>query len=133
MGKRRTRYIPTGYIATAVCAGELKFCGAGQLYDRVRHIDSATECAAENAVGGAYRFLRMKFAVAILCISLTALFADEQQLGEHARAAKAAEARHDYKTAIREYRALTKLVPDNPQLRTNLAIALYLDGDSAGA
>ncbi|HEY3455599.1 MAG TPA: tetratricopeptide repeat protein, partial [Bryobacteraceae bacterium] len=67
----------------------------------------------------------MKFAAAILCISLTPLFADDQ-LGEHAQAAKAAEARHDYKTAIREYRALTKLVPDNPQLRTNLAIALYL-------
>ncbi len=74
----------------------------------------------------------MKFAAAILCISLTPLFADDQ-LGEHAQAAKAAEARHDYKTAIREYRALTKLVPDNPQLRTNLAIALYLNGDSVAA
>ena len=74
----------------------------------------------------------MKFAVAILCISFTPLFADEQP-GEHAQAAKAAEARHDYKTAIREYRALVKLLPDNPQIRTNLGIALYLDGDSTGA
>src|SRR5256885_345354 len=74
----------------------------------------------------------MKFAVLIVCALFTPPLADDQ-LAAHAREAKAAEVRHDYKTAAAEYRALTRLVPDRPQIRTNLAIALYLDGDSAGA
>jgi len=75
----------------------------------------------------------MKSAVLIVCVAFAPLLADDEQLAAHAREAKAAEARHDYKKAIGEYRILTRLVPDNPQIRTNLAIALYLDGDSAGA
>ena len=74
----------------------------------------------------------MKFAVLIVCVSFAPLLADEQ-LASHAREAKAAEARHDYKKAISEYKILARLAPESPQIRTNLAIALYLDGDSAGA
>ena len=59
--------------------------------------------------------------------------ANEEELTSHARAAKAAEERGDYSSAIREYRSLSRLLPGNAQIRANLGIALYLNGDLSEA
>lgn len=50
----------------------------------------------------------------------------QEDLARHAQAAKAAEARRDFPTAIREYQVLVKALPQSAELRTNLGIALYL-------
>jgi tetratricopeptide (TPR) repeat protein len=65
--------------------------------------------------------------VSLVCVG--SLFAQSaEQLALHTQKAKAAESQHDYKTAVVEYGALARLLPENPQIRTNLGIALYLSG-----
>lgn len=73
--------------------------------------------------------LRSVLVFSFACAGSLAAQSVDEQTALHARQAKAAETRHDYKTAIHEYDALVRLLPDNPQIRTNLGIALYLNGD----
>jgi predicted Zn-dependent protease len=53
------------------------------------------------------------------------------QLIEHQHAAQQAEAGGDFETAIREYRILTKAMPDSAELESNLGVALYFHHDLA--
>lgn len=55
------------------------------------------------------------------------------QAAEHASAARAAESRNDFPTAVREYRTLAKLLPRSAEVQSNLGVALYFNHDMAGA
>ena len=55
------------------------------------------------------------------------------QAAEHASAARLAEGHNDFPTAVREYRALAKLLPHSAEVQSNLAVALYFDNDLTGA
>jgi tetratricopeptide (TPR) repeat protein len=57
----------------------------------------------------------------------------DEQLAQHQQRAQEAEARQDFGTAIREYRILLRAVPGNPELESNLGIALYFHHDLAQA
>ena len=49
------------------------------------------------------------------------------QMERYARAAEAAEDRKDFHSAVQQYRDLLKLLPNNPEIRSNLGVALYFD------
>ena len=51
--------------------------------------------------------------------------ASPSAIAEHQLAARQAEARDDFATAIEEYRLLTTWLPDNGQVWSNLGVALY--------
>lgn len=45
----------------------------------------------------------------------------------HAQAARAAEKKDDFPVAVREYRTLAKMLPENAEVESNLGVALYFD------
>lgn len=49
------------------------------------------------------------------------------QIEKHAEAAQEAQARQDFKTAITEYEILSRQMPRNAELMSNLGVALYFD------
>jgi tetratricopeptide (TPR) repeat protein len=51
------------------------------------------------------------------------------QIAVHQRTAREAEARQDFQTAITEYEFLTRLLPGNGELQSNLGVALYFHRD----
>jgi tetratricopeptide (TPR) repeat protein len=53
----------------------------------------------------------------------------DEQLAVHQQHARAAEQRHDFATAVREYKAMTVAVPNNAELQSNLGVALYFNHD----
>lgn len=80
-------------------------------------------------------FLRFWVLAGIAGFSNPAAFAqvDDANVTALAQRAKQAEQTGDYSTAINAYRALARLLPDNPQVRTNLGIAFYLAKDNRSA
>ncbi|HEU5341000.1 tetratricopeptide repeat protein [Edaphobacter sp.] len=52
---------------------------------------------------------------------------------QRAQAARLAESRNDFPTAVREYEALAKLMPHNAEVQSNLGVALYFNHDMTGA
>ncbi len=63
------------------------------------------------------------------CRSVTAQ--SNTELAQHQTTAQQAEARGDFETAIREYRALASAMPGNAELESNLGVALYFHHDLA--
>jgi tetratricopeptide (TPR) repeat protein len=55
------------------------------------------------------------------------------RMAEHAQAARQAEARNDFPTAVREYEALAKLLPRSAEVQSNLGVALYFNHDMTGS
>jgi tetratricopeptide (TPR) repeat protein len=53
----------------------------------------------------------------------------EDRLALHQQRAQEAEANQDFETAIREYRLLVQMVPNNAELESNLGVALYFHRD----
>ena len=51
----------------------------------------------------------------------------DNPLALHQHRAREAEARQDFATAVREYRALVQAVPNNAELESNLGVALYFN------
>lgn len=51
----------------------------------------------------------------------------DDRLAQHAQAAQAAERRADFSTAVHEYEAVVRLLPQNPEVLSNLGVALYFD------
>src|SRR5579862_1087758 len=51
----------------------------------------------------------------------------DNPLALHQQRAREAETREDFATAVREYRALVQAVPNNPELESNLGVALYFN------
>jgi protein O-GlcNAc transferase len=82
-------------------------------------------------MNGTARLLFAGFFVAYLQVATPQTRDDE--LAITAQRAKQAEAAGDYQTAIREYKSLVRRLSNNPQVRTNLGIALYLGKDPAAA
>ena len=57
----------------------------------------------------------------------------QDQVSRHAAAAQEAQARHDFVSAIREYGWLSRVLPPNAQVESNLGVALYFHNESAAA
>ena len=51
----------------------------------------------------------------------------DEALALHQQRAREAEAKQDFGTAVREYKALVRAVPNNAELESNLGVALYFD------
>ena len=51
----------------------------------------------------------------------------DQALALHQQRAREAETRQDFATAVREYQVLVRAVPNNPELESNLGVALYFN------
>lgn len=67
-----------------------------------------------------------------VALPLTAQTAPDRA-AEHAQAARQAESRNDFQTAVNEYQALTKLLPRSAEVQSNLGVALYFNHDMMGA
>lgn len=59
--------------------------------------------------------------------------ASSEQIAEHQQAAQQAEARDDFATAVEEYKLLTKWLPENGQVWSNLGVALYFHNEFTNA
>lgn len=59
--------------------------------------------------------------------------ATSNQLATHALAARQAESRNDFKTAVHEYEILAKLLPQSAEAQSNLGVALYFEDDKPDA
>ncbi len=74
---------------------------------------------------------------AFLCFAATALCltaprqglaqSGDEELAVHQKWAREAEAKQDFDTAVREYQVLVRAVPNNPELESNLGVALYFN------
>src|SRR5579863_5678411 len=53
----------------------------------------------------------------------------DEQLAVLQQRAQVAEAKEDFATAVREYKALVQAVPKNAELESNLGVALYFNHD----
>lgn len=75
----------------------------------------------------------MRATLAAFCLLANiASFAQAQQMTQaqaaaHQRAAKEAEKRNDFKTAVAEYERLVRWFPDNAELLSNFGVALYFN------
>lgn len=67
-----------------------------------------------------------------MALPLTAQTISEEAAA-HANAAQLAQSQNDFATAVREYKALAKLMPQSAVVESNLAVALYFDNDMPGA
>lgn len=55
------------------------------------------------------------------------------EIAQHAQAAKMAEQRNDFQTAVREYEYLAHLLPQNAEIQSNLGVALYFNQETTRA
>ena len=54
-------------------------------------------------------------------------YTSQESLAQHQRTAQEAEARGDFGAAVHAYRAMVRSLPNNPELESNLGVALYFD------